>query len=158
LPFDVAVKECAEGVTASNCGLNRISKDEPAMTSPLKVLLDRLDAIGDEHGELFDSDVREAMGNAIMEGFVRHQLDYAVPEDFCMFSEDGTAAVRDAIADFVSSANAQADGLNLKSFHDRLSFLQDDTVRSAAGNDYEEFLGHTPPEFYDEIGNVIRLQ
>ena len=35
------------------------------------MLLNRLEAIGKNHKELFDSDVRQEMSNAIMEGFVR---------------------------------------------------------------------------------------
>jgi hypothetical protein len=40
------------------------------MDKLLLQLLERLEAIGEHHGELFDTEVRESMGIAIMQGFV----------------------------------------------------------------------------------------
>jgi hypothetical protein len=128
------------------------------MRDALKKLLDRLDLIGSEHEELFDSDVRESMGDAIMEGFVRHRADYEVPDDFGMFSRKGNEAVRSAIPEFVTTANQRAQLLHQDTFHVRLSAVQDRSVRSDDGTDYDDFLGHSPPEFYDEAGNVTRTQ
>ena len=126
------------------------------MKDALLKLLERLDEIGNEHEELFDSDVGQNMGNAIMDGFVRHQLQYEIPHDFGMFSEEANLAVREAIAEYVSAANKKADELGIGAFHDRLNALQDDSVVTAQRNDYEEFIGHSRSEFYDELGNVIR--
>jgi len=122
----------------------------------LKKLLDRLETIGENHEELFDSDVRENMGIAIMEGFVRRREDYTIPDDFGMFSKEGNEEVKSAIVQYITDARQKAEEDRINTFHDRLNALQDGTVRSLGGNDYDEFLGHTPPEFYDENGNVIR--
>ncbi|WP_147274353.1 hypothetical protein [Bremerella cremea] len=128
------------------------------MRDALKRLLNLLDEIGNEHEELFDSDVRQNIRNAIMEGFVRHRLKYEIPQDFGMFSEDGNTAVRNAISEYVATGNKKADELEIRTFHDRLNVMQDDSVCSVNGNDYEEFLGHSRGEFFDEVGNVIRTQ
>ena len=128
------------------------------MKDALKKLLDGLDEIGSKHEELFDSDVRQNMSNAIMEGFVRQRLQYEVPQDFGMFSEAGNTAVHDAIAEYVATANEKADELGLSAFHDRLNAVQDGSVGSINGNDYDDFLGHSRNEFFDELGNVIRTQ
>jgi hypothetical protein len=128
------------------------------MRDVLKKLLDLLDEIGNEHEELFDSDVRQNMRNAIMEGFVRHRLQYEIPQDFGMFSDEGNTAVHKAIAEFVATANDKADELGISAFHDRLNVVQDESVCSGNGNDYDEFLGHSRGEFFDERGNVIRTQ
>ncbi|HEX5105337.1 MAG TPA: hypothetical protein VFV87_16075, partial [Pirellulaceae bacterium] len=54
--------------------------DSPAsdltMDEILLALLIRLEAIGDEHEELFDSEVRERMGNAVFHGFVKPMYDF----------------------------------------------------------------------------------
>ena len=126
------------------------------MNTVLKRFLDALDSIGDQNEELFDSDVRQRMSNAIMEGFVRNRKDYEIPNDFGMFSEQANAAVRNAILNFVVMATHRADALGLSGFHERLLFVQDAAARSDAGNDYDDFLGHSPPGFFDEMGNVIQ--
>jgi len=128
------------------------------MKDILKNLLDRLEAIGDDHEELFDTDVRQNMSNAIVEGFVRRrqEQDFTAPEDFGMFAEKANEVVKSAIAQYIAEASQRADEVGLHSFHDRLNAVQDGSVRSIGGNDYDEFLGHSPPEFFDENGNVAR--
>lgn len=42
-------------------------------------LLADFERIGDAYGELFDSEVREQAGNALMDAFVRRASDYEVP-------------------------------------------------------------------------------
>ncbi len=128
------------------------------MKDALKKLLDLLDAIGHEHEELFDTDVRQNMSNAIMDGFVRHRLQFEIPETYGMYSEEANAAVRGAITEYIAAANNRAEELGLKRFHERLNAVQDRTVRSVNGNDYDEFLGHSREDFFDEFGNVIRTQ
>jgi len=126
------------------------------MKDILKNLLDRLEVIGEDHEELFDSDVRQNMSNAIVEGFVRHRQAYTVPDDFGMFSEEANEDVKSAIAQYITDASERAVEMGLHRFHDRLNGVQDGSVRSFGGNDYDEFLGHSPSEFFDESGNVIR--
>lgn len=126
------------------------------MREILVILLSRLDAIGEKHDELFDTDVRQNMSNAIMAGFVRRQQGYVIPDKMGMFSEQADADVVNVIAQYVAMANRRADELELKTFHDRLNALQDRSARSNRGNDYDEFLGHSPPEFFDASGIAIR--
>lgn len=122
-------------------------------------LLESLETIGNSYGELYDSEVRERMGVAIMEAFVRQRADYVIPDDLGMFSEPANRVVHSAIQRYIVDANRKAKSLGLLSFYDRLNALQDSSVQTANGrNDYEEFLGHTPPEFHDTVGNVIRFQ
>ncbi len=120
-------------------------------------LLGRLESLGEAHGELYDSEMREQMGGAIMEGYVRRSPGYRLPERFGMLSEVADAEVRSALAAYIEGANAVADELGLELFHDRLAAFQNPAVRthSALAVDYDEFFGHTPPDWYDEAGNVL---
>jgi hypothetical protein len=126
------------------------------MKDTLKSLLDHLQTIGENHEELFDTDVRQNMSNAIVDGFVRHRHDYIVPDDFGMFSKEANRAVKAAIAQYIAAAIQKADEMELTGFHERLNAVQDSSVRSFGGNDYDEFLGHSPAEFFDQDGIVIR--
>lgn len=128
------------------------------MKDTLKQLLDRLDEIGSKHEELFDSDVRQNMSNAIVDGFVRNRPGYEIPNEYGMFTDTANVAVKTAIATFIEMANRDAEKMRLTTFHARLSALQDDSVHSTNGNDYDEFLGHSQPEFFDDAGTVIRTQ
>lgn len=122
-------------------------------------LLEKLESIGQHHGELYDSEVRERMGTAIMEGFVRGRNEYRIADDLGMFSEEANHAVRSSIQGYLDEANSEAATLGMTKFHDRLAAFQNDVVRTKKDkNDFDEFFGTTPPEFYNEFGVVIRLQ
>lgn len=122
-------------------------------------LLENMELIGQHNEELFDSEVRERMGNAIMNGFVRAKAGYQVPQDLGMFSDEANYAVRSAIQSYVDEASSAAASLGIVKFHDRLAAFQNREVRTEqTKSDYDEFFGHTPPEFYNEHGVVMRLQ
>lgn len=125
----------------------------------LQRLLERLESIGHQHEEIFDSEVRERMGMAIMDGFVHDRVDYTISNDMGMFSEEANVAVRSSIQEYVDEAKVVAKALGLAKFHERLAVFQNgEVVTEKDRNDYDEFFGTTPPESYDEHGTVIRLK
>lgn len=69
------------------------------MEELLRQLLNRLVEISNEHGELFDSEVRERIGIAVMEGFVRLQGKESVPPKLGMSSKEANESVRSVIVD-----------------------------------------------------------
>jgi len=75
------------------------------MQALLLELLIGLERISDVHEELFDSEVRERIGVAIMEGFVRAVPKYVVRTDLGMFTPDADAAVRELIVTYIERAN-----------------------------------------------------
>ena len=127
------------------------------MEALLLELLRRLERLGEDHGELYDSEAREQIGNIVMDGFVRRTPRFEMPARLGMVSEGADLALRRAIAAYIEGANKLADQIGLNSFHARLSAFQNPAVRinSAIAVDYEDLFGHTPPEWYDEDGNVL---
>ena len=127
--------------------------------NPIRECLARLlidfERIGNAHEELFDSEVREQAGNALMTAFVRCTSDYDIPPALGMFSDAGNALLRSAIVQFVDCAIPICDAERISGFHERLKLLQDGEVRTECGNEYDEFIGHTPPDWYDSDGNVL---
>ena len=119
----------------------------------LELLID-LERIGNDHEDLFDSEVRERIGEAVMQGFVRAIPDYSVRTDLGMFKPEADAAVRQLLIRYIAAANALAADKQIMRFHDRLAAFQDSDVRTPNGNDYDEFFGHTPPEYYNDDGTV----
>jgi hypothetical protein len=127
------------------------------MEQLLLELLSRLEGLGESHEELYDSEVRERMGDAIMEGYVRRTPGYEVPARFGMFTEAADAEVREALAAYMKSANTLADEVGLASFHARLATFQNSEVStsSAISVYYDDLFGHTPPDWYDEAGTIL---
>src|SRR5262245_6309686 len=123
----------------------------------LRQLLERIEGIGEGNKELFDSDVRHNLCDAIFTGFVKQNREYRMAP-FGMFTAEGEAAVRAALDEYIDKADQRAVELNLLSFHDRLAAFQNPAVRTAKGNDYDEFFGHLPPEAFDASGNVRHAQ
>lgn len=127
------------------------------MEALLLELLRRLECLGEAHGELYDSEAREQIGGIVMDGFVRRKPGYVMPDRLGMRSETADLELRQALATYIEGASKLADEIGLSSFHTRLAAFQNPAVRtnSAIAVDYEELFGHTPPEWYDEAGNVL---
>ena len=90
-----------------------------------------------------------------MFAFSGSRVGDTIPKKFGIFNDDACGVVHEAIACFTTESLKL---LGSQSFQDRLESLQDTSVQSDDGNDYEEYFGLTPSEFYDEDGNVLRLQ
>ena len=124
------------------------------MEQILLQLLKRLEAIGEEHKELYDSDVREAMDDAVFYGFIKPRPGYALPDAYAMFSADGNRLVREALEEYITAARALAPTVGVNTFHERLAAFQDLKVRTAHTNDYNDFFGWSDPKQFDSAGNV----
>ena len=125
------------------------------MNEVLLQLLHRLEAVGDEHDELYDSDVREAMDNAVFCGFLKPQFDYILPDKFAMYTPEGDRKVRRVVEWFLPTARAAADRCGLDTFHKRLKAFQNLDVCTARQNTYNDFFGWADPELFDQNGNVF---
>lgn len=126
------------------------------MDEVLMELLHRLEAVGDTHGELFDSDVREAMDDAVFHGFIKPKPGYILPETFAMYTQEGDRKVQEVMAWFLPASRQSAEQYGLDTFHKRLMWFQNLDVRTARQNDYNDFFGWANPEQFDENGNVGR--
>ena len=126
------------------------------MDRVLLELLHRLEEIGEEHEELFDSDVREAMDDVVFSGFVKPKPGYVLPDKFGMFSTEGDELVREVFLWFLPAALQSAEQAGLDTFHKRLAAVQNLEVRTEEENDYNDFFGWSDPALFDELGNVIQ--
>lgn len=125
------------------------------MDELLRELLDRLQTIGDRDESLYDTAVREVMGDAIFYGFLKPSPGYALPDDYGM-PEDKNKLIKAALQSYIKRANDLAPALELDTFHKRLEAFQDLSIVSSQGIDYDEFFGWTDPDAYDDSGNFIR--
>lgn len=126
------------------------------MDELLRELLNALDIIGQDHEEIYDSDCRQLLGNAVFHSFIRPKGNCQCPENFGLFSESANQQVKIVLTNYIRKASQLAQELGLNTFHQRLAAFQNSEVQSdIERNDYDEFFGWSNPEQFDEEGNVI---
>ena len=111
------------------------------MKQALNRLLDALDAIGETHGEICDTVVRETLFDAIDAHFVRFRDEATMPTSFGMFAPEADAAIADALTAFVTDPEVVA-FREASTPPERLDAFQDATVVSGADMMYDDYFGH----------------
>lgn len=115
----------------------------------------KLEAIGDRDESLYDSVVREKMGDPIFYLFVRPTAGYAMPDEYGMDDEENRL-IKTALQEYIKGALALAPTVGLNTFHERLAAFQVEEAHTERGNFYDDFFGWSNPDVFDESGNVIR--
>jgi hypothetical protein len=126
------------------------------MEELLRRLLNRLERIGNDHEELYDTECREQMSDAIMNGFLRASGADDLRSDFGLFSAEANLAVREALLEYVERTCPKASEFGLSRFHNRLDAFQNRNVAShGEGSFSDDFFGYAAPESFDAAGNVV---
>jgi hypothetical protein len=123
------------------------------MEQLLLELLIRLEAVGERDGFLFDTEVRERLGDPIFYGFIKPEPGYVPPDDYGMADEENRL-IKAALLAYIEGAKSLAPALGLDSFHQRLTAFQNLAVQTGQGNDYHDIFGGMNPDEFDEAGNV----
>jgi hypothetical protein len=115
--------------------------------NPLKdillILLDKLDAIADNHEEIYDTVVRELMNKAIWKGFILFQKDFHLPQYFGTNSRSCDHEIHVILQDFLDNASKIVHEYSiLGDSQVRLLAFQDSRIRSKKNNAYDDFFGH----------------
>lgn len=127
------------------------------MNELLLELLYRLEAIGDRDESLYDTVVREKMGDAVFSGFIRSEPKYVLPDDYGM-NEDDNRAIKSALKAYIDGALKLAPTIGLDTFHTRLNAFQNsDVCTEKQKNYFDDFFGWSNPELFDEAGNVVQI-
>ena len=117
--------------------------------APVRALLvefmDRLESIGEDHEELYDTDVRERMGEVIDNLLISPTGSTEIPADMGMFSAEGNRRVVDALRHYLDRAVPRAEELGLDAAA-RSAAVWDGDAISAAGSSVDEFLGWRDPD------------
>lgn len=113
-------------------------KNGLTMASILKSLLDSLADVYASNPEILDTDVREAMADAVWKIYLMPQMGYRLPKRFHLESADANRAVNKAIADFAKGAKKIAGETPGLSFQERLSAFQNTDVVAENGYGYDD--------------------
>lgn len=118
----------------------------PQLQAALRELLEHLYEVSQEHGEIFDTDCREQMFDAVYSGFIKPKPGYVLPDAFGLYQPEGNQTVRTALEKYIQTVVPVADGLGL-SPQERLDAFQDYGV--TVGED-----GLSPDEFFGWLETV----
>lgn len=123
------------------------------MRDSLLKLFEELEKVGAEHEELYDTEVREAMGSTVFRGFLKpegkeSQMTY-------LDDEEANLRVVEALKNYIDAANEGARQFGLVKFKDRLAAFQDCSVITAEGNTTDDFFGYYNPAAYDDEGRFL---
>jgi hypothetical protein len=135
--------------------MDRCFNPEVQMDRVLLELLRRLEAIGEQYEELFDSEVREAMDAAVWSGFIAPVPGYVLPDKFGMYSEEADDLVRRALSGFLDAATEASRIHGLDTFHKRLAAFQNHDIRTTQQNDFNDFFGWANPAEFDKDGRFF---
>jgi len=102
----------------------------------LSTLINRLEDIGASSGELYDTDVKEHMNEALVEIFIKENNKYRVPDSFGMFSKASDRSVLQAFTQF--QFDLIKNNLNYKT---KLDLLSPNGITSKNGQITECFFG-----------------
>lgn len=117
-------------------------------------LLEDLEAVGAEHEEIYDTEVREAMGSTVFRGLLKPDGEDA-PIDY-LDDETANQRVAEALKNYIDTANERAPQLGIVKFKDRLAAFQDCSVMTAnERNTTDDFFGAYAPSAYDDDGRFI---
>jgi hypothetical protein len=112
------------------------------MEQLLRRLLEDLENIERDHGEVGDTEVREAMRGAIHHGFINPKPDFVLGHHFAMYSSEADAKVEAALWRFLEQAEEKAKAEGLDTPKARLDAFQNLQVRSPGGHFYDDFFGY----------------
>ncbi|CAA6816376.1 MAG: Unknown protein [uncultured Sulfurovum sp.] len=103
----------------------------------LERLLNSLAEIALENGEIYDTDCREQMSDAVFNAFIFEKKDYVTPKTFGLYDKEGNDAVYTALNTYITTMLPLAKDANDEA---RLDMFQDD-VENEDGETPDEFFG-----------------
>jgi hypothetical protein len=113
------------------------------MDAFLKQLLEELELVGEDHEELYDTDVRERMSDAICNGFLKPKAGYLLIDDFGMYSGEANCQIKAAIDRYIRAANERAEEIGLTAPNQRLTAFQNQEVCTDGEQYPDDFFGWT---------------
>jgi hypothetical protein len=108
----------------------------------VKKFYTELEELSQTHEELTDTDVREAIHDALNFFFVWGNDAAAWPKSFGMFSADGDRKIASALNALLSDVAIRKIQESTPVGEARLQILQDTSIATPAGRRYDEFIGH----------------
>jgi hypothetical protein len=119
-----------------------VYNNDSILRNVLQVLMEDLEAVGAIHEELYDTEVRENMFEAVLRSFLKPEPGYVLPHDYSMFKEEGNLAIRNALGKYIDKASKRCIEMGLSDPIERLAAFQDGDVKTKSEGSYpDDFFG-----------------
>jgi hypothetical protein len=117
----------------------------------LKRLMKTLEQLGHGHAEIYDTDVREQLFDAVFLSFIKPQAGYVLPDSYGLSDEQGNQSVKAALEQYVTAAKSYAEQVGLNAPLDRLAVFQNPDVFTDNEAQYpDDFFGWMDPADLEE--------
>jgi hypothetical protein len=133
-----------EGLTLA-FGQRRASDTPPAHPvgwSSMAALLEDLEALGEDHVELYDTDVRERMWAVVDRVLLKQGGNRTVPDDLGMLTAEGNRKLKTVLEENLERVAATFAVFKLNTEHDRRRSFLNPNLKSESGRRVEDFFGH----------------
>jgi len=105
-------------------------------------LLEDLEKIGDEHPEIYDTDVRGRMWMIVERVLIRQETDIVVPSDLGMFSDEANQRLRAVLDDNLRRLKDTFRTFQLNTEAERLKSFLNPRLKTERGQHIDAFFGH----------------
>ena len=113
----------------------------PVGWATVVALLEDLEQLGDTHGELYDTDVREHLWAVIEQGVIKGHSSFTVPTELGMFSAEANAELAEILRVNVNRLNETFATFELTSEQQRLASFFNSKLHTERGSTVEDFFG-----------------
>lgn len=115
--------------------------NEPVGWSALAGLLEDLEAVAEEHEEVFDTGVRERLWEYLDSRFIEHRTGIPLPAEFGMFTPLGNQAVCEAFSRNTKNLDAIIQIFELNTVEKRRRTFTNPKLQSERGSRLDDFFG-----------------
>jgi len=113
----------------------------PVGWSSMAALLEDLEKLGNEHQELYDTDVRESLWSVIEEGLIQQTNDFKVPQDLGMFSPEANTALAKIMMENIKRLREVFAIFDLHTEEKRRASFFNPELHTESGRSVEDFFG-----------------
>ena len=118
------------------------SDNRPVAWSSMAGLLEDLEQFGSTHEELYDTDVRERLWEAVDAALIRQSDGYAIPTDLGMFSPEANTELASIMSRNIERLRQVFAVFRLDTEQKRLASFLNPNLRTESGRTVDEFFGH----------------
>ena len=116
-------------------------RSQPVGWSSTAWFLGDLEAIGDEHEEIYDTEVRENLWSYLEARFIKYDKEAPLPSSFGMFTEDANEKIRQVFAHNASRLDTIIEVFELDTVEKRKTSFTNSKLTTERGSKLEDFFG-----------------
>jgi len=116
-------------------------RSQPVGWSTTSWFLTELESIGDEHDEIYDTEVKENLWSYLESRFIKYERDTPLPSSFGMFSPEGDEKIRQVFLNNTERLETIISVFELDTVEKRKVSFTNTKLRTERGSKLEDFFG-----------------